>query len=129
MFSIAARYHRTSMSKDTDGTKSTDRGLVEKALESHSKAVTDTRGQAGASIVNSLVVIGTALFIGIFVLGMIADSMPLDDEEMMFYGAVESVEGILESSFELAAILPIVLIAGALLYYVRGFGSNGRRQN
>ena len=116
------------MSTDTDGTTGPDRGLVAKALESHTRAVTDTRGQAGASIVNSLVVIGTALFIGIFVLGMIADAMPLDDEEMMFYGAIESVEGILESSFELAAILPIVIIAGGLLYYVRGFGQNGRRK-
>ena len=118
------------MAKSITDTDSTDRerSIKERLLESHTRAVTDTRGQAGASIVNSLVVIGTALFIGIFVLGMIADSMPLDDEEMMFYGAIESVEGILESSFELAAILPIVIIAGGLLYYVRGFGQNGERR-
>ena len=115
------------MSTDTDGTTRPDQGLVARALETHTKAITDTRANIGA--INQLVVIGTSLFIGIFVLGMIGESMPLDNESMMFYGAVESVEGILESSFELAAILPIVLIAGALLYYVRGFGQNGRRQN
>jgi len=118
------------MSTDTSDTKRPDRNrsLKERVLEKHTSAVTnDTRGSIQA--VNSLVVIGTSLFIGIFVLGMIADSMPLEDG-MMFDDAIDSVEGILESSFELAAILPIVVIAGALLYYVRGFGQNGaRRQN
>ena len=81
--------------------------------------------RANAEAVNSLVVIGAVLFIGIFVLAMIGDAMP--DDPPMFGETMDTVEGILESSFELAAILPIVLVAGALLFYVRGFGTNGRR--
>ena len=84
--------------------------------------------RAQADAVNSLVVIGATLFIGVFVLASIGDSMPQDH---MFNSSMQSVENVLGSSIELAAILPIVIIAAGLLFYVRRFsggGSGGERR-
>lgn len=84
--------------------------------------------RAQASSVNTLVVVGTTLFVGIFVLGSIGDAMPTGG---MFSDAMNQTTNIIGSSFELAAILPLVIIAAALLFWVRRFnrggGGDGRR--
>lgn len=81
----------------------------------------EQKAQAGS--VTQLVTIGATLFIGIVVLASIGDAMP--DNVTMFSGAMNQVETILNSSFILAAILPLVIVAGAILFYVRGFGNSG----
>jgi hypothetical protein len=89
--------------------------------------------RAQGDSVNALVVIGASLFIGVFVLAQIGSAMPTDAEGNidlpMFSSAFDSVTSILSSSIELAAILPIVIIAAGLLFYVRRFsgGSGARR--
>ena len=78
--------------------------------------------RAAAEAVNTLVVIGATLFIGVFVLAQIGDAMP---EGGMFTDAMDQVETILAASIELAAILPLVIIAAGLLWYVSRFGRSG----
>lgn len=84
---------------------------------------------AAGESVTQLVTVGATLFIGIVVLASIGDAMP--NNVSMFSGAMDQAETILNSSFILAAILPLVIIAAALLFYVRRFnrdsgGGNGR---
>jgi len=67
--------------------------------------------------------IGATLLIGILVLSQIVSALPSSNGP--FSGAVDQVETILNSSFLLAAILPLVIIAGAVLFYVRGFNGGG----
>ncbi len=83
-----------------------------------------TGSRAQADSVNSLVVIGASLFIGIFVLASIGDAVP---SAGMFSDAMNQTENVLSSSIELAAILPIVIIAAGLLFWVRRFNGGGRR--
>lgn len=78
---------------------------------------------AAGESVTQLVTVGATLFIGIVVLASIGDAMP--SNVSMFQGAMDQAETILNSSFVLAAILPLVIIAAALLFYVRRFNSNG----
>lgn len=40
----------------------------------------------------------------------------------------QSVIGPISSSFDLGSVLPIVIVAGAILAYLRGFGSGGSRR-
>lgn len=40
----------------------------------------------------------------------------------------QSVIGPLASSFDLGAVLPIVMVAGMILFYLRGFGGGGSRR-
>lgn len=83
---------------------------------------------AAGESVTQLVTVGATLFIGIVVLASIGDAMP--SNVSMFQDAMNQAETILNSSFVLAAILPLVIIAGALLFFVRRFnsdrGGNGR---
>ena len=85
----------------------------------------DAKAQGAAGSVNSLVVIGASLFIGIFVLASIGDAVP---SAGMFSDAMNQTENVLGSSVELAAILPIVIIAAGLLFWVRRFNGNGGRR-
>jgi len=82
---------------------------------------TGTRAQGGS--VTTLVTVGATLLIGILVLSQIVSALP--DSNGPFSNAVTQVETILNSSFLLAAILPLVIIAGAVLFYVRGFNGGG----
>jgi len=82
---------------------------------------TGTRAQGGS--VTTLVTVGATLLIGILVLSQIVSALPSSNGP--FSGAVDQVETILNSSFLLAAILPLVIIAGAVLFYVRGFNGGG----
>jgi hypothetical protein len=101
------------------------RSIIDRSIRKHNKLIANCRAQGDS--VNALVVIGATLFIGVFVLAQIGGAMPSDH---MFNGAMTSVENILGSSIELAAILPIVIIAAGLLFYVRRFsgGGNGDRR-
>lgn len=79
-------------------------------------------------VVNKIVVVSATLFIGIIVISMIGEAMP-EGEELMLEDTMDSLESMIGSSFELAILLPLVLAAGALLYWVSGFGQNGRGMN
>lgn len=73
--------------------------------------------------INQLIVVGTTLVIGVIVMASIIDAAPADAG--VFNGTLDQITTILESSFLLAAILPLVIIAGAVLFYVRNFGGGG----
>jgi len=61
--------------------------------------------------------------VGVLVLSQIVTALP--DNNGAFAGAVSQIETVLNSSFLLAAILPLVIIAGAVLFYVRRFNMGG----
>jgi len=73
--------------------------------------------------VTQLITIGTTLLVGVLVLSQIVTALP--DNNGAFAGAVSQIETVLNSSFLLAAILPLVIIAGAVLFYVRRFNMGG----
>jgi len=81
--------------------------------------------------VTQLITIGTTLLVGVLVLSQIVTAIP--ENNGAFSGAVSQIETVLNSSFLLAAILPLVIIAGAVLFYVRRFnmggGGGGGRMN
>lgn len=91
-----------------------------------SRLLSDNRAAEGT--VNQLVVVAATLFVGIIVMANIGDAMPLaNNDSLMFSDAFDSAESIIGSSLELAAILPLVIVAGGLLFYVSRFGGGGRR--
>jgi len=88
--------------------------------------------RAAVDSVNTLIFVGATLFIGIFVLSQIGESMPQDGsgnvDLPLFNDAFDQAQNVLASAFELGAILPIVVVAAGLLFYVRRFnGTGGRR--
>lgn len=96
------------------------RTIGRKAIAKH-RALTRAE-RAAQDAVNSLVVVGATLMIGIFVMGSIGSAIP---DQNMFSNATDQVVNVIGSSFELAAILPLVIIAAGLLFYVRRFGGGG----
>lgn len=88
--------------------------------------------RAAVDSVNTLIFVGATLFIGIFVISQIGESMPQDGngnvDLPLFNDAFDQAQNVLASAFELGAILPIVVVAAGLLFYVRRFnGTGGRR--
>jgi hypothetical protein len=88
--------------------------------------------RAAVDSVSTLIFVGATLFIGIFVLSQIGESMPQDGsgnvDLPLFNDAFDQAQNVLASAFELGAILPIVVVAAGLLFYVRRFnGTGGRR--
>lgn len=100
--------------------------IGKKFTEMHRRAMeADERAQS--STVNQLVTVGATLLIGIVVMAQIADAMPNVD---MFNSSFDTVVNTIGSAFSLGAILPLVIVAGAVLFWVRTFGGNsggGRR--
>jgi len=86
------------------------------------KLAADNKAQSGT--VTTVVTVGATLLIGIIVMAQIVDSMP-SLENNTFSGAMDQVTSILNSSFLLAAILPLVIVAGAVLFFVGNFGNGG----
>jgi hypothetical protein len=80
------------------------------------------RAQGGT--VEQVIVVGATLLIGIVVMAQIVESMPAVNNT--FNGSIDQVTGILDSSFLLAAILPLVIVAGAVLFFVGQFGTRNR---
>lgn len=100
------------------------RSIGTKAANMHRRA--KMRGQrAQASAVTQLVTVAATLFIGIVVLSQIGDAMP---DTGMFNSSFDQAVNITGSAISLGAILPLVIVAGALLFYVRGFGGGGGRR-
>jgi hypothetical protein len=102
---------------------------VLQSLEPVEELRKDTKA-VGESVTN-LITIGTTLLVGVLVLSQIVTAIP--ENNGAFSGAVSQIETVLNSSFLLAAILPLVIIAGAVLFYVRRFnmggGGGGGRMN
>jgi nitrogen fixation/metabolism regulation signal transduction histidine kinase len=86
------------------------------------KLAADSKAQSGT--VTTVVTVGATLLIGIIVMAQIVESMPALDNNT-FSGAMDQVTSILNSSFLLAAILPLVIVAGAVLFFVGNFGNGG----
>ncbi len=87
--------------------------------------------RAQTDSVNRLIFIGATLFVGIVVMSQIGEAMPQDNsgnvDLPMFDTAFDQAQTVLSSAFELGAILPIVVIAAGLLFWVRRFNGSGRR--
>jgi hypothetical protein len=88
------------------------------------KLAADNTAQGGT--VTTVVTVGATLLIGIIVMAQIVDSVPNLDNNT-FSGALDQVTNILNSSFLLAAILPLVIVASAVLFFVGNFGDGGGR--
>lgn len=103
--------------------KSTARAASNLLREATAERTSQKGGLAARATgsINQLIVVGTTLVIGIIVMASIIDAAPNDAG--VFNGTLDQVETILDSSFLLAAILPLVIIAGAVLFYVRNFNS------
>lgn len=99
--------------------------MLDHLLSIQAKKLHDDQAAQGGSV-TQIVVVGATLLIGIIVMAQIVESMP-STENNTFQNAMDRVESVLDSSFLLAAILPLVIIAGALLFYVRNFSEGGRR--
>jgi len=88
------------------------------------KLAADNTAQGGT--VTTVVTVGATLLIGIIVMAQIVDAVPTL-ENNSFSGALDQVTTILNSSFLLAAILPLVIVASAVLFFVGTFGEGGGR--
>lgn len=107
-----------------------------RAAGNHIRSRTASQPSAGgirmraAGSIQQVVVVAVTLFIGIFVVAQISEAMPSLGADNAFNGTMSNVGDIINSSFVLAGVVPIVIIAGALLFYVRNFqgGSGGRRR-
>jgi nitrogen fixation/metabolism regulation signal transduction histidine kinase len=88
------------------------------------KLAADNTAQGGT--VTTVVTVGATLLIGIIVMAQIVDAVPALDNNT-FSGALDQVTTILNSSFLLAAILPLVIVASAVLFFVGNFGEGGGR--
>jgi len=75
---------------------------------------------------STVVTVGTTLLIGIIIMAQIVESVP-NLENNTFSSAIDQVTNILNSSFLLAAILPLVIVASAVLFFVANFGDGGSR--
>ena len=92
------------------------------------RLVANQRANAQGAV-NMLVVVGATLIVGIVVYAQIESATPSPDNEDLATSQ-DSVTDTIASSFDLASVLPIVIIAGAILFFLRGFGGGngmGRR--
>ena len=100
---------------------------AERAHESWYSKVSDPVGRetvirAGISeAFNALAVAAVTLFVCIFVVSMITDSISLEEGDP-FYESMGTVETTTGDAFTLAAVALIVLVASIILWLVRGFG-------
>lgn len=78
----------------------------------------------GESVVD-LLTIGTTLLVGALVMSQITSAVPAADTGP-FANGYEQILSVLNSSFVLAAILPLVIVAGSVLFYVRRFDVDRR---
>jgi len=84
-----------------------------------------TAERAQSATVTTVVTVGATLLIGIIVMSQIVESVPALGNNSAFSGSLDQVTSILNSSFLLAAILPLVIVAGAVLFFVGNFGNSG----
>lgn len=94
--------------------------LSEWVEETDNSLVSANRAQAQGAV-NMLVVVGATLIVGIVVYAQIESATPSPDNTDLS-NAQQSVTDTIASSFDLASVLPIVIIAGAILFFLRGFG-------
>lgn len=101
--------------------ESTLRSIGKTFKEKHRQAMEGSE-RAQSRSVTQLVTVGATLLIGIVVMAQITDAMP---DTNVFNGSFDTVVNTLGSAFSLGAILPLVIVAGAVLFYVRTFGGSG----
>lgn len=80
--------------------------------------------QMAQGAVTTLVVVGATLIVGIIVYSKIQESTPAPENSDL-NNSSQSVTDTVASSFDLGSVLPIVIIAGAILFFLRGFGGGG----
>lgn len=84
----------------------------------------DWMASQASNAVTQLVVVGSTLIVGVIVYSKIQSSTPAPENSDL-NNSSQSVTDTVASSFELGSVLPIVLVAGAILFYLRGFGGMG----
>lgn len=101
--------------------------IARERTPSRDRSAGGIRFHASRSI-QQVVIVATTLIVGIVVLGNISGSMPNLAANNSFNGTIGNVSGTINSSLVLAGVVPIVIIAGTLLFYVGNFGSGGGRR-
>ena len=99
---------------------------VNSATDKLEPAATRVRGEISDSF-NMLATAAITLFITIFVVGMIGDTMETG-EDHLFGSEFDQVVDITGDAFLLAGVALIVVVASVILWLVRGFGGNGGRR-
>lgn len=94
------------------------RGAIDRNIENEWVAA------QAQSAVNTVVVVGATLLVGIIVYAKI-DSSTGNPANSDLNNSSQSVTNNVASSFDLGSILPIVIIAAAILFFLRGFGGGG----
>ena len=77
-----------------------------------------------SDIFNMLGTAAVTLFVVLFVLGMIVDTMDFEEDNAIANES-ENIEGTTADALALGAVMLIVLVAAGILWLVRGFGGNG----
>jgi hypothetical protein len=79
-----------------------------------------------ARVVQGLGAAAVALYVIILITGQVGSAISgVSNGSAYFQGALDTVDTVTESSFILAAVGLIVLVGGALIAAVRGFGNGG----
>jgi hypothetical protein len=85
------------------------------------------KGQAGGiALVLGVVVVVVALFIGLFMYAEISDAIPRGSFSAAQNTTFTNIQSNTESGFNLAAIIPIVLVAFAIIGILTGAGLRRR---
>jgi len=88
--------------------------------------LTRARKHTMARVVQGLGASAVTLYVIILITGQVGDAITgVNNGSAYFDGALSTVDGVTESSFILAAVGLIVLVGGALIAAVRGFGGGG----
>jgi len=98
----------------------------ETEIEETDGPLTRARKHTMARVVQGLGASAVTLYVIILITGQVGDAITgVNNGSAYFDGALSTVDGVTESSFILAAVGLIVLVGGALIAAVRGFGGGG----
>jgi hypothetical protein len=99
----------------------------ETEIEETDGPLTRARKHTMARVVQGLGASAVTLYVIILITGQVGDAITGVNQNGSAYfdGALSTVDGVTESSFILAAVGLIVLVGGALIAAVRGFGGGG----
>lgn len=112
-----------SVAEDTVGTESTEQAIRPGEDAGRTERVTR---HTMARVVQGLGAAAVTLYVIILITGQVGSAISgVNNGSAYFSNALSTVDTVTESSFILAAVGLIVLVGGALIAAVRGFGGGG----